>query len=145
MNGGARKACPWNWGVVERIGSVYLGLIHMGFALAILVGGAIRFPPPTYKPLLDLTGGTVWPYGLLYGSSAILLIAGMRWQMRALGAFLGIIANSTFSALFLVAVLMFSDAAATAWWAYFGFATLSAALLGLIWTHRPRRRDDRKG
>ena len=139
---GAGRRCPWNWGIVERIGSVYLGLIHLGFSLAVIVGGAIRFPPPTYAPLLDLTGGHVWPYGLLYGTSAVLLIAGTCWWVRALGALVGIVANSTFSALFLVAVFMFSDAAATAWWAYFGFATLSAALLGLIWTHRPRRNDD---
>lgn len=121
---------------MERIAAAYLGMIHAGFGIAILVGGAVRFPPPTYQPLLDATDGQVWPYGLTYLASGVLLIGGHHLVTRMSGAILGIVANSCFAALFLVAVIMFPDAGATAWWAYFAFATQSAALAALMWTHR---------
>lgn len=124
---------------MERIASTYLGTIHLGFALAILVGGATRFPPPTYQPLLDATGGHVWPYGVLYLLSGILLTVGRVPLVRLIGALLGILANSTFAGLFLTAVLIYPEAGATAWWAYFAFATQSACLAALIWTHRRPR------
>jgi hypothetical protein len=131
------------WVTMERIAAAYLGMIHAGFGVAILVGGAIRFPPPTYKPLLDLSNGHVWPYGVVYLASGILLTLGQGPLVRMAGAIVGIVANSCFAALFLVAVLMFPDAGATAWWAYFAFATQSAALAALIWTHRrPRVRRE---
>lgn len=136
--------CPWKWETVERIASAYLGILHAGFATVILWGGVVRFPPPTYAPLLSATNGQVWPYALLFGLSAACLLLGRGWKARAVGALLGVLANSTFSALFLVAVFMFSDAAATAWWAYFSLASLSGCLMALIWTHRPRR-DRREG
>ncbi|MEO1960874.1 MAG: hypothetical protein ABGW82_07870, partial [Paracoccus sp. (in: a-proteobacteria)] len=71
---------------MERIVTMYLGVIHLGFGLSVLVGGAIRFPPPTYAPLLDLTGGYVWPYGVLYLSSGILLTQPGGYWVRMSGA-----------------------------------------------------------
>lgn len=136
-----QRGCPvvWKWSVVERLASVYLGCIHLGFGLLIMLGGAIRFPPPTYQPLLDLTVGHVWPYGLAYLTSALFLIGGHGHLSRMVGAIVGILANSCFAALFLVAVFMYPDAGATAWWAYLAFATQSAALAALMWTHRGSR------
>lgn len=128
---------------MEQMASRYLGVIHAGFGFLILVGGAVRFPPPTYRPLLDATNGHVWPYSVLFLASALPLLFARTWFPRVVGCGIGVLANSTFSALFLVALLTFSDAAATAWWAYFAFATLSATLGGLIVCHRPRR--DRRG
>lgn len=134
------------WTQVERIVTTYLGIINLGFGIAILVGGAIRFPPPTYQPLLDMTGGQVWPYGAMFLASGVLLAWGQSWTAHLIGAVLGIMANSAFSALFLVAVLTFPDAGATAWWAYFAFASQSAAVACLLWTHRrvPRTNDARR-
>lgn len=132
------------WKQVERIATTYLGIINLGFGVAILVGGAIRFPPPTYAPLLDLTGGQVWPYGAVYLASGAFLVYGPSLWSHLVGAVLSIAANSAFAALFLVAVLTFPNAGATAWWAYFAFATQSATVAFLLWTHRrtPRPCDD---
>lgn len=127
------------WNQVERLVASYLGVINAGFALTIIIGGAIRFPPPTYRPLLDATNGEVWPYGVLFGLSAIGLLR-QTWTSRLVGAIVGIAAHSTFAALFLVAVLSFPDAGATAWWAYLVFASQSAACAGLIWAHRGHHR-----
>lgn len=128
-----------SWSQVERLITTYLGLINLGFALAVLVGGATRFPPPTYRPLLDATGGHVWPYGILFALSALGLLS---WSAIAhlVGAILGIIAHSTFAALFLVAAVHYPDAAATAWWAYLAFASQSATCAALVWGHRVRQR-----
>lgn len=124
---------------MERIAAAYLGVVHLGFGVLILAGGAIRFPPPTYKPLLDLTEGQVWPYALAYLTSGLLLTLARGARLRLAGAIVGIGANSCFAALFLVAVFMFPTAGATAWWAYLVFASQSAALAALMWTHRRPR------
>ena len=123
------------WSQVERAACSYLGAIHLGFALCVLVGGAIRFPPPTYAPLLESTGGHVWPYGALFALSGLALLSG-RHGARMAGAALGVLANSAFAGLFLVAVFRYPDAGATAWWAYFVFASHSAILAALAWRHR---------
>jgi hypothetical protein len=132
------------WAQIERYLTVYLGVINAGFATIVLVGGANRFPPPTYEPLLDMTGGEVWPYGVLFGISAIGLLGRGYWS-RMVGCAFGIVAHSTFAALFLVAVLRFPDAAATAWWAYLAFASQSATCAGLMWFHRKGPRPGGRG
>lgn len=136
----AGKRCPMGWRIVERIVSVYLGIINLGFGVAIIVGGAVRFPPPTYAPLLEATGGQVWPYAALYLASGILLVGGHSTIPRVIGAAFGVAANSTFTALFLVAVVQFDNAGGTAWWAYLAFSTMNAALAALMWTHRASRK-----
>lgn len=123
------------WGQIERVLTIYLGAINAGFAACVFIGGAIRFPPPTYQPLLGMTHGHVWPYGVLFTLSAMGLLSRRYWT-RIAGCVFGVLAHSTFSGLFLVAVLTFPDAAATAWWAYLAFATQSAACGGLMWLHR---------
>ena len=128
-----------SWSQIERLLTTYLGIINAGFAAIILVGGAIRFPPPTYEPLLDMTGGQVWPYGVLFAISAAGLLS-RGYATRVIGCVFGVIAHSTFAALFLVAVLSFPDAAATAWWAYLAFASQSATCAGLLWFHRGHSR-----
>lgn len=129
-----------SWSQVERLITTYLGVINMVFAVIILVGGVHRFPPPTYQPLLHATGGSVWPYGVMFGLSAVGLLS---WSTlgRMAGAIVGIIAHSTFAALFLVAAVKYPDAAATAWWAYLAFASQSATCAALMWCHRVRRRS----
>jgi hypothetical protein len=126
------------WEQVERLVTSYLAVINAGFALCVFVGGAIRFPPPTYAPLLGATDGHVWPYGVLFTLSAIGLIS-RTYVTRLVGCAFGVAAHSTFAGLFLVAVLSFPDAAATAWWAYLVFASQSAACAGLMWFHHARR------
>lgn len=135
--------CPVGWSTVERLMCAAMSVVNMGFAVSILVGGVIRFPPPTYEPLLQATGGHVWPYGLLYLVSGLLLapVVSSFW-FRLLGAALGVVANSAFTALFLVAVLKFPDAGATAWWAYLVFSTANASLGAIMWTHRGRTRGE---
>lgn len=128
---------------MERIASSYMGVINVGFAICILVGGAVRFPPPTYRPLLEITHGSVWPYGAIYLTSGLLLLVGYP-MARIVGAACGVIAHSSFSALFLVAVVKFPEAGATAWWAYLAFASQSAALATLgwmSWRKKPARRE----
>lgn len=129
---------------MERIASAYMGVINLGFAICILAGGVTRFLTPTYRPLLQLTDGSVWPYGVLYLTSGLLLMAG--WHLvRIIGAAFGILAHSSFSALFLVAVIQFPQAGATAWWAYLAFASQSAALATLGWMTWRENRSRREG
>lgn len=129
---------------MERIASVYMGVVNIGFAVCIFVGGATRFPPPTYKPLLEITGGSVWPYSVAYLVSGILLLSRLQLA-RIIGAACGILAHSSFSALFLVAVIKFPEAGATAWWAYLAFASQSAALATLGWMSWRKKPAHREG
>lgn len=128
------------WREVERIVTVYLGVISAGFAASILAGGAIRFPPPTYQPLLDATGGAAWPYGMLYLASALALLAPQRIA-HLTGALAGFVAHSIFSGLFIVALIKYPAAGSTAWWAYGAFASAYFAVFILLVTHpTPRER-----
>lgn len=126
------------WTQIEKFCTGFLGMVHVGFGVSILAGGAMRFPPPTYDPLLRFTDGQVWPYGLLFFVAGILMFF-PGWRTRFAGLAAGVVACDTFAALFLVAVVKFPDAGGTAWWAYFCFGSQASILAALVWAHRPRR------
>lgn len=103
-------------------------VIHASLATAILVGGAMRFPPPTYQPLLDMTHGHAWPWAIGIGLSAILMLAHNQ-QVNMVGTFIGMVWMYMFASMFAVAVAEYPDAGATAPVAYFGLGLLNAILL----------------
>lgn len=115
----------------HRVAATALGVTHVLFGLAILIGGAVRFPPPTYTPLLEFTNGHVWPYGATFLASGVLLLIHKVCSV-ALGCLLGAIITNLWAALFLKAVFDSPDAGATATVAYGGYALLDCVLLGLI-------------
>lgn len=81
--------------------AVYRALLvgHTGLGVAILVGGAARFPLPTYKPLLELTGGDVLPWGVSILVSALLMTL-HGWWVNMVGLGIGLGWMSTFSTMF---------------------------------------------
>lgn len=129
---------PGDWPAVERIMSLFQGVAALGFGCVILMGGAVRFPPPTYAPLLTLTRGQVWPYAVLFLVAGVLLVWGRTPVLKMVGYAFGILAYSAFAGLFLVAVIRYPDAGSTAWWAYALFAVQSASMAAFTWLFRKR-------
>lgn len=125
------------WVQIEKFVAGLLGIINIGFGVAVLGGGAVRFPPPTYEPLLRFTGDQVWPYGLVFLFSGVAMLL-PEWRVRFGGVVASVLIHDVFASLFLVAVVRFADAGGTAWWAYFCFGAQSAILAALIWWHRMR-------
>lgn len=118
-----------------------MGVINLALGVSVIVGGAIRFPPPTYEPLLALTNGKAWPYGLLFCLSGILMM-NRRLKVLEIGTTVGLVAHNLFAAMFLVAVVRFNDAGGTAWVAYAGYAALHSMALGFIMNRRSRDEED---
>lgn len=103
-------------------------VIHWGLGIAILVGGVARFSLPTYQPLLDLTGGLAWPWGLAIIISGTLMMVPFKWP-SIVGLWLGMAWMIIWTCLFSVSVLTYPTSAATPAVAYAGFAMINAALL----------------
>lgn len=117
-----------------------MGIVHGGLAVAILVGGIARFPPPTYTPLLELTDGRVWPLGCGFALAAILM-ATQRLYADIVGMLIGIAMMSLMAILFAIA-LVEPGSAATAFVAYGGYVIINTLLLccrAIDWTHRERK------
>jgi O-antigen/teichoic acid export membrane protein len=128
----------------EWAGSAVLsmGIINLMLGVTTLIGGAERFPPPTYAELLRLTNGSVVPYGLAFVLSGVLMIQ-RDIRVQLVGCAVGVVVHNVFAALLLTAILRYSDAGSTAWVAY-GYAALNACAAGLIWSYWRRIRSDRR-
>lgn len=103
-------------------------VVHWGLGIAILVGGKQRFSLPTYQPLIDLTNGHVWIWGVAICLSAILMMAPFKWP-NVLGLWLGMAWMILWTVLFSVSVVSDNGSAATPAVAYAGFSMINAALL----------------
>lgn len=111
--------------------------VHWGLGLAVLVGGSPRFSIPTYKPLLDMTDGRVWMWGLAIMASAALMMVPFKWP-NVLGLWLGMVWMIMWASLFSVSLVQYPDSAATPVVAYAGFAMINTALLTARMLERPR-------
>lgn len=103
-------------------------LVHFGLGVAILSGGIERFSLPSYQPLVGLTRGQVWWWGIIIITSAVFIIAPFKY-VSMLGLLIGVAWMNMWAALFLVALLHYPEAAATPMVAYAGFALINTALL----------------
>lgn len=102
--------------------------VHWGLGIAILAGGRLRFSLPSYEPLIDLVAGNVWIWGVIIIVSAVLMMTPFKW-LNCAGLFIGLLWMNMWVALFAIALINFSSAAATPVVAYAGFAMIDAALL----------------
>lgn len=120
---------------VDRILARILGAIHIALGLAVQIGGPERFPHPNYDPLLEVSNGYVWPYGLGWILGGILMVMPCRIQLRYLGMSIIIILSNVWAALFAVAAYEDVEAALTPTAAYGGYALLNGTLLWLTYIH----------
>lgn len=112
--------------------------VHWGLGLAVIIGGPGRFSLPTYQPLLDLTDGRVWIWGLAIMLSAGLMMVPFRGP-NILGIWIGMAWMIMWTTLFCVAIVRYPTAAATPVVAYAGFAMINTALLTARIMERPTR------
>jgi hypothetical protein len=103
-------------------------VIHACLGTAILAGGSVRFPYPTYQPLIDIVNGQIWIWGFWALASAGLMMMPARWP-QITGLWAGMVWQIMWCAAFSVAVVRYETAGATAAVAYGGFALIDAALL----------------
>lgn len=119
-----------NWGnemAVNWITNIMFA-VHIGLGTAVIVGGADRFPFPTYQPLIDMVNGEVWIWGLWILLASGLMIIPTRWP-QVVGLWMGMVWHIMWCVAFSMAVVEYPNAGATAAVAYGGFALLDAALL----------------
>lgn len=113
-------------------------VVHWGLGLAIVVGGQARFSLPTYQPLISLTDGRVWIWGLPIMVSAGLMMTPFKWP-NIFGMWLGMMWMIMWTSLFFVSLVQYPEAEATPIAAYAGFAMINTALLTARVLERPRR------
>lgn len=102
--------------------------IHVGLALAILIGGKPRFSLPSYEPLVSYTGGNVWIWGVWIGASALFMASPIK-GVSVIGLWLGMCWHIIWMSCFTIAVVNYATAAATPIPIYGGLAFLNATLL----------------
>lgn len=119
----------------HRTASLILGVVHVVFGIAVLIGGSIRFPPPTYQPLLNFTNGEVWPYGLVFLIAGVLTLFHKTIPIMV-GLLLSAVIDNFWSALFLVAIFSSPNSGITPSVAFGGYALCDCVLLVLIATNR---------
>lgn len=103
-------------------------MVNIGLGTAILAGGRERFSLPTYQPLIDYVQGNIWVWGVWIVFAALLMSVPFRWP-NIIGLWLSMFWHLIWMGCFAIAVINFSDAAATPIPVYGGFAMMSAALL----------------
>lgn len=103
-------------------------VVHWGLGLSILVGGTARFTVPSYQPLIDMTGGHTWVWGVSSMAAAALMMVPFKWPSVA-GLWLGMVWMIMWTSLFAVSLVQYPNAAATPVVAYAGYAMVNAALL----------------
>lgn len=111
--------------------------VHWGLGLSVIIGGQARFTIPTYQPIIDLTNGHVWIWGLAIMAAAGLMMTPYKWP-NVTGLWLGMVWMIMWSTLFGVALANYDEAAATPLVAYAGFALINAALLTIRVLENPR-------
>lgn len=119
-----------NWGnaiTIQWVSNVMLW-VHIGLGAAILLGGPGRFTYPTYQPLVNLTQGHTWIWGVWILAAAVLMLLPLQW-LNMLGLWLGMVWMIVWAAMSTVSVVNYSDSAATPMVVYAGFAGINAALL----------------
>lgn len=102
--------------------------VYWALGVAILVGGQVRFSLPTYEPLVDLSGGHTWIWGVVVIVAAILTMIPVK-GLSVSGLWLGTTWMITWAVMFAVSIVQDPLSAATPAVAYAGFAMINAALL----------------
>lgn len=103
-------------------------VINACLAMAIWAGGLIRFPRPSYGPLIDYTDGEIWIWGALIFATVLLMSVPFRWP-NMIGLWLSMLWHFCWMSCFLIAALEYNDAVVTPIPMYGGLAMISAALL----------------
>lgn len=121
--------------------AVYQALVatNVGLGIAILVGGPERFPFPTYRPLLELSNGSVWPWGLSILLAAVLMCLQGFWvNMAGLG--LSLLWMNMFSVMFFAAY-KYETSGSTAPIPYLGLAMIIVGMMTYKVVERRIRRS----
>lgn len=119
-----------NWGndmAVKWIMNIMIA-VHVGLGTAVIAGGRIRMPYPTYKPLVEMVDGHIWIWGVWVLGAAGLMAIPTKWP-QVLGLWSGMCWQIMWTVAFSIAMVEYPTAGATAAVAYGGFALLDAALL----------------
>lgn len=101
---------------------------HVALGVAVLVGGKQRFAYPTYQPLIDLTGGQTWIWGVWILGAAALMMIPARWP-QIIGLWAAMVWQVMWCALFSVAVIHYPTAGVATAVMSGGLALVDAALL----------------
>lgn len=120
-----------------------IAVTHIILGVAILFGGVEHFPFPTYQPLLDMTGGAVWPWGDTIIIAGIAMLIPNNW-LNLLGLVLGFFWMNLFSAMFLIALVQYEGAGSTAPIPYATIGFIQVALLTLKVAELARLRRNRR-
>lgn len=102
--------------------------VNGGLAIAILWGGEMRFPPPSYLPLLEYTNGNVWIWGVLIGLAAFLMLCYNK-TISIIGLWLSMFWHIVWMTAFIISAVSYERSAMTPIPVYCGLALISATLL----------------
>lgn len=129
----------WVESIIAQWVSIILMLTHFGLGVSIIAGGPERFSRPSYQPLIDITHGQVWIWGVLILLSSVLMIIPVRW-LNIIGLWVGMAWMFMWAACFAISVATYPTAVATAMIAYTSLGAINAVLLTARVLEKPRRR-----
>lgn len=119
------------WKELERGICLLLGTVHFFLGFVTWVGGEQRFPAPGYTPLLDLSNGITWPYGIAWMlGGAIMLLC--KSPFRLVGISIVVLVSNLWAALFAIAAYRDDHAPLTPIIAYGGYGLINAVLAAII-------------
>lgn len=123
------------WRELERGICLMLGTIHFLLGFVTWVGGEERFPAPGYTPLLNLSSGVVWPYGIAWMTGGLLMILCKTSNLRLVGISIVVMVSNLWAALFCLAAFHDPHAPLTPIAAYGGYGLMNAVLAAIILMH----------
>lgn len=132
------------WLSVEKSACRVLGFIHLSLAIAVLAGGAKRFPAPSYTSMLNLTHGHAWPYGVLWLIGGLTMLLN-KTLWRVIGCSFIVVVSCLWASLFAIAAWEIPTAAITPVVAYGGYAFINATMASLMIMRLWRRRGNGAG
>jgi len=133
-----------SWVLMERVFCKALGVIHALLGVAVILGGLARFPPPSYTPLIDVSGGNIWIYGTVWLGGGLVMMFGPSTRIRLVGVGLSVVLSNIWAALFAWAAWSYPNATFTATVAYGGYGLLNTMLFVFMVSHNPKWRAWRR-
>lgn len=109
--------------LIMAIGEIFVGV-------AILIGGTDRFPYPSYQPMLDLSNGSVVPWGMVVIIAGVLMLVPHRFA-QLVGLAVAFLWFNLFCVMFVVADIQYEHSSSTAPVPYAILALISVALMTL--------------
>lgn len=118
----------WGNHLLDQWINTVMIMVHFGFGLVLLFSHPLTFGSKTYEPIVTLSQGHLWLWGVVIIFSGYLMAMPYKW-LNVVGLWIGMAWMATWTSLFIWAVLSYPEASPLLVIACGGFAMINASLL----------------